>query len=63
MDYIVSAADLLKLAKTIVDDGKDYVEISFFEPDEELPASVHFEAIRKGDFVWVDYEGLEVVNP
>lgn len=42
MDYIVKTSDLLKVAKELVEEGMDCVEISLSEPDEELPAMVSF---------------------
>ena len=47
MKYIVNASELYRLTKEIVNDGMDYVEISLMEPDDDLPAAVHFEAARK----------------
>lgn len=64
MKYIVNASELYRLTKEIVNDGMDYVEISLMEPDDDLPAAVHFEAARKAGLEgWEDYEDLEVVNP
>ncbi len=34
MDYIVKTSDLLKVAKELVEEGMDYVEISLSEPDD-----------------------------
>lgn len=63
MKYVVSASELYRLAEEIVNDGMDYVEITLMEPDEELPAAVHFEAARKAGLeIWEDYEELEVVT-
>lgn len=63
MKYVVSASELYRLAEEIVNDGMDYVEITLMEPDEELPAAVHFEAVRKAGLeIWEDYEELEVVT-
>lgn len=64
MDYIVKTSDLLKVAKELVGEGMDYVEISLSEPDEDLPAMVSFCA-AKADRLdgWTDFDDLEVVNP
>lgn len=64
MDYIVKTSDLLKVAKELVEEGMDYVEISLSEPDEELPAMVSFCAAEVGELDgWTDFDELEVVNP
>lgn len=64
MDYIVKTSDLLKVAKELVEEGMDYVEISLSEPDEELPAMVSFCAAEAGDLDgWIDFYDLEVVDP
>ena len=64
MDYIVKTSDLLKVAKELVEEGMDYVEISLSEPDEELPAMVSFCATEAGELDgWTDFDDLEVVNP
>lgn len=64
MDYIVKTSDLLKAAKELVEEGMDYVEISLFEPDEELPAMVSFCATEAGELDgWTDFDDLEVIDP
>ena len=64
MDYIVKTSDLLKVAKELVDEGMDYVEISLSEPDDDLPAMVSFCAAEAdGLDSWTDFDDLEVVNP
>ena len=68
MDYIISASELYQKAKEILNDGMDYVVISFMEPDETdsddpLPAAVHFDAFKKhGSCVWTDYEEIDVAS-
>ena len=65
MKYIIPASELYQKAKEILNDGMEFVEISFMEPDEEddLPAAVHFEAYRASDFGSTDYEEIDVVDP
>ena len=77
MDYIVKTSDLLKVAKELVEEGMDYVEISLSEPDEELPAMVSFCAAEAGeldgplrldggdraDLGGGEFHDLEVVDP
>ncbi len=65
MRYIVPASELYQKAKEILNDGMDYVEISFMEPDEEddLPAAIHFEAFKKSSYGSVNYEEVDVIVP
>lgn len=62
MRYIVSASDLYQKAKEIINDGMDYVEISLMEPDDDLPAAVHFQAWKKNANCDEDYEEIDVVD-
>ena len=68
MDYIISASELYQKAKEILNDGMDYVAISFMEPDEidtddPLPAAVHFDAFKKSTpEAWIDFEEINVVD-
>lgn len=64
MDFIVKTSDLLNVAKELAEEGLDYVEISLYEPDEDIPATVNFCAAeaREPDG-WVDFADIEVVNP
>mgnify|MGYP006988891028 CR=1 FL=1 len=62
MRYIVSASELYQKAKEILNDGMDYIEISLMEPDEDLPAAVHFQAWKKNAEYDVDYEEIDVVE-
>lgn len=64
MEYIVKASELYQLAKEIINDGMDYVEISLIEADSESPACVSFSAGRKNDLDgWEDYDYLDVTDP
>ena len=68
MEYIIKVSELYQKAKEMLNDGMDYVEISLCEPDttdpdDPLPASVHFEAFKKtSSFEGVDYEDIEVAD-
>ncbi len=65
MTVTVKVSDLYKLAKEMLNDGMDYVEISILEPDQDndLPASLHFDA-SKASFpeMGVDYEELDDIS-
>lgn len=68
MQYIIRASDLYQKAKEILNSGMAYVSISLFEPDntdpdDPLPACVHFSAFAEqmpGAFV--DFEDIDVVS-
>lgn len=63
MNYIVSASELYRLSKEILNDGMDYVEISLSEPDDDLPAAVCFSAAKAASLEgWEDYEELTVLD-
>lgn len=68
MEYIVSASDLFQKAKEILNSGMDLVEISLVEPDisdpdDPLPACVHFNAFKTNcPEARIDFEELDVVE-
>ena len=62
LSVTVKVRDLYALAKQMLDDGMDTVEISFMEADQEsqLPPALHFEASESASpEAGVDYEELE----
>lgn len=69
MVYVISASELFRKAKEILNDGREFVEISLMEPDnsdpeDPIPASVHFDAFGKRDFGGaIDYGDIDVVTP
>ena len=69
MVYVISASELFQKAKEILNDGRDFVEISLMQPDnsdsdDPIPASVHFDAFGKRDFGGaIDYGDIDVVTP
>ena len=64
MEYIVKASELYQLAKEIINDGMDYVEISLNEAGSEFPACVGFSAGRKNNLDgWENYDDLDVIDP
>ena len=66
--YIISASDLLDMAKSIVEDGMDYVAVSFMEedltdPDMPIPPGIHFECFTKeSPEVMICYDEIDVVD-
>jgi hypothetical protein len=62
MRYIIPASDLYQKAKEILNAGMDYVEISFMEPDDDLPAAVHFQAWKKNADHDEDFEEIDIVD-
>ena len=62
MRYIISASDLYQKSKEILNDGMDFVEISFMDPDDDLPAAVHFQDWKKNADYDLDYEEIDVVD-
>ena len=68
MDYVISASELYQRAKEMLNRGMDYVAISLMEPDDSdpddpLPACVHFEAYKKSaPEAWIDFEEIDVVK-
>lgn len=65
MKVTVSVSDLYKLAKDMLNDGMDYVEISFIEQDEddEIPPSLNFEASKRTEsFMGIDYGFLDDIS-
>ena len=62
MRYIVPVPELYEKIKEILDDGMDYVEVSLMEPDDDLPAAVHFTAWKRNADHDEDYEEVEVVD-
>lgn len=63
MDKIISVSELYELAKEMRDDGMKYVSLSFMEPEDDMPAAIHFEAAKK-DLLsgWVDFEEIKIVD-
>ncbi len=62
--YLIPAAELLRMAQTIVRNGYDVVEISLIPASDDFPASVHFEAASSSFLSeWVDYEEIDVISP
>lgn len=68
MEYIVSASELFQKAKEILNSGMDRVEISLIEPDisdpdDPLPACVHFYAFKAGSpESRIDFEEIDVIE-
>ncbi len=63
MTCVIPASELYQMAKEILNDGMDYVEISLMEPEDDQPAAVHFTAWKKHADHDVDYEEIEAVTP
>ena len=68
MEYIVSASELFQKAKEILNSGMDLVETSLIEPDisdpdDPLPACVHFDAFKVGSpEARIDFEEIDVIE-
>ena len=64
MDSIaVSVKELFEMASDLKNDGMDFVEISLQEADEDVPASLEFEAWSKSDpDCGVNYEGIDQIE-
>ena len=65
MDYIVSASDLYRIAKQIINDGMDWVEVSLLEPDntipsDPLPPGLGFRAWKNAEEFGVIYGAIDV---
>lgn len=58
----VSASELFQRAKEMLNDGNTHVTITLVEPDEELPASVSFEAWKAGSDYSVGYDSIESID-
>ena len=68
MAYIVPASELFQMAKEILNDGMDYVEISLNQedttlPDDPTPPCVSFIGYRKNDPAGYEYEEIYTVSP
>lgn len=67
-EYIISVHELHERVKEMLDEGMDFVEISFIEadnsdPEDPIPACVHFEAFsKKQPEFGVDFEDIDVVQ-
>lgn len=62
---VVKVSDLLAKAAELKDANMDFVELSFLEaePEDELPASVHFEAFSSDDpYCRIDFEDVDEVQ-
>ena len=67
MDYVIKADELYRMAKEILNDGMDFVHISFLEgddsdPDDILPDALKFDASKKGSYGLVDYDSIDLVS-
>lgn len=65
MHVTVKVRDLFNLAKEMLDDGMDYVEVSILgpEPEFDCPASLHFDASKASmPEMGVDYEELDDIS-
>lgn len=65
MNITVEVSELYQLAKEMLNDGMDYVKISYMEADKEegLPACLHFDASRKSNPAeGIDYKELEDIR-
>lgn len=65
MDSIViKVSDLLNMAKSLSEDGMLYVKLHLFDSEDDLPASVNFEAVDNLDDFSpsIDYEDIESVD-
>ena len=58
-EFVIPADKLLELAALIVEDGNDQVSISLVEAEDEIPASVHFEAFSTSyQDGWIAYDDI-----
>jgi len=65
MGVTVSVSELYQLAKDMLNDGMDYVEVTFIEhdEDEEIPSSLNFEASKRTQsYMGIDYGFLEDIS-
>lgn len=68
MEFTISASELFQKAKEILNDGMDRVTIDLFEedttdPEDPIPACVHFSAFRSSrPYEEIDYESIDVVG-
>lgn len=68
MEFTISASELFQKAKEILNDGMDCVTIDLFEedttdPDDPIPACVHFSAFNTSrPYEEIDYESIDVVD-
>ena len=63
MRVTVKAADLFNRVKEMMDDGMDFIEVSFMEGDDKLSAALHFEGSSKSrPYEGVDYEELDDIT-
>lgn len=60
---IFKVSDLLEKLNEIRADGMEYVDLSFMDADEDLPAALHFDAFRASDFDSEDYDEVNTVIP
>ncbi|MDF2605879.1 MAG: hypothetical protein K0S34_69 [Bacillales bacterium] len=65
MQITVKVSDILKKAKELLDDKIEFVDISYFESQEEdgeiIPACLHFDAYD-GEGGGIDYDVVEEVE-
>jgi hypothetical protein len=61
MEITIRVSDLLQRAKELSSAGYEFVDVTILEPDEELPACLHFSAHGECDMM-IDFECIDDIN-